>query len=132
MDQRGTNRVTVDALPDDVRRLIHFAIPSVPYLEALLLMRSTPGQCWHAGAIARRLYLGERTAADLLAALSAAGIAVQVPEGYAYQPRDDELAALLDKLALAYSRHLIAISQLIHSRTDAMPQQFANAFLLRR
>lgn len=124
--------MTVDAIPDDVRRLIQFAIPSVPYLEALLLMRSTPGQYWNAGAIARRLYLGERTAADLLAALSAAGIAVQGPEGYAYQPQDDELATLLDKLALAYSRHLIAISQLIHSRTDAIPQQFANAFLLRR
>lgn len=132
MDQRGTKRMSVDAIPDDVRRLIHFAIPSVPYLEALLLMRSTPGHCWDAGAIAQRLYLGERTAADLLAALSAAGIAARRPEGYAYQPHDDELAALLDKLAHAYSRHLIAISQLIHSRTEAMPQQFANAFLLRR
>lgn len=121
-------------LPDDVRRYVQFAIPSVPYLEALLLMRAAPQQGWDAAGIARRLYLGERNAAELLAQLSEAQIIApqQDGDGYGYAPRDAELATLLDSLAAAYAQHLVEISLLIHSKADGKQQHFVNAFLFRR
>lgn len=124
--------MTSGPIPDDVRRYVLFAIPSVPYLEALLLLRSTPHQAWNAEQVAQRLYLGENTAADLLARLSEAGIARQHPDGFQYFPHDAHTAGLLDSLAAAYSQHLVEISLLIHSKNEGKPQHFANAFLFRR
>lgn len=124
--------MTSTLIADDVRRFVLLAIPSVPYLEALLLMRSTPDQAWNAAKLARRLYLGERTAAELLAALNEAGIAGKHPDGFQYLPQDAQMAHLLDGLAAAYSRHLVEISLLIHTKNEGKPQHFANAFLWRR
>jgi len=124
--------MTPPPIADDVRRFVLLAIPSVPYLEALLLIRSTPEQAWDAVQLARRLYLGEKTAAGLLAALSEAGIAGENPDGFRYRPRDAHMARLLDSLATAYSHHLVEISLLIHTKNERKPQHFANAFLWRR
>ena len=123
--------MTSQPIPDDVRRFVLFAIPTVPYLEALLLMRSAPGQTWDAAGIARRLYLSEGKAAGLLAELSDAAIAQRNPDGYRYCPQDEQMAELLDSLAAAYSRNLVEISRMIHSKTNDKPHQFANAFLFR-
>lgn len=123
---------TANPIPDDVRRFVLCAIPSVPYLEALLLMRSTPQAAWDATRIARRLYLNEKTAGELLAALRDAGIAAPGADGFRYRPQDTHLAGLIDSLAAAYSRHLVEITLLIHTKTEDKPQHFANAFLFRR
>jgi len=124
--------MTSTPIADDVRRFVLLAIPSVSYLEALLLMRSTAEQTWNAAQLARRLYLGEKTAAGLLAALNEAGIAAAHPDGFQYRPHDAQLAVLLDSLAAAYARHLVEISLLIHTKNEGKPQHFANAFLWRR
>lgn len=124
--------MTLGVIPDDLRRFILLAIPSVPYLEALLLMHGAPRQAWDDARVARRLYLGERSAADLLAALHAAGIAASRDDGFVYCPQDAQMAELLDRLAAAYSQHLVEITLLIHSKNEGKPQQFANAFLFRR
>jgi hypothetical protein len=123
--------VTLQPIPDEVRRFVLFAIPSVPFLEALLLMRSTPRQTWTAAQIASSLYVGEGKAADLLAELSAAAIVERKLSGFRYCPRDEQMAELLDSLAAAYSRHLVEISQMIHAKTNGKPHHFANAFILR-
>jgi anti-sigma factor RsiW len=124
--------MTSTPIADDVRRFVLLAIPSVSYLEALLLMRSTAEQTWNAAQLARRLYLGEKTAAGQLAALNEADIAAAHPDGFQYRPRDAQLAGLLDSLAAAYARHLVEISLLIHTKNEGKPQHFANAFLWRR
>lgn len=121
-------------LPADLRRFILTSIPSVPYLEALLLLRAEPSRPWNAGALARRLYLGEPAAAALLAALADAGIAaVQAePPGHLYRPANPELAAMLDRLAAFYAADLVAVTDLIHMRVDKRAQQFADAFRWRK
>ena len=63
-------------LTDEVRRFILTSIPSIPYLEAVLLLRTVPGGGWDVPLVARRLYVGEKQAGELLAALAAAGLAV--------------------------------------------------------
>ena len=49
--------MTMSELPVDVRRFVLTSIPSVPYLEALLLLRAEPQHAWTAGDLARRLKL---------------------------------------------------------------------------
>lgn len=122
-------------LADELRRFVLTSIPSVPYLEAILLLRSDPEGLWDAPLVARRLYLGERQAHELLVQLVAGGIAQpEVPASprYRYQPASAELAARLDALAAAYAANLMGVTDLIHSRIDKRAQQFADAFRLRK
>lgn len=118
-------------LPAAVRRFILTSVPSVPYLEALLLLRGEPRTGWRVAQVSSRLYLGEKQVAQLLRALAQAGIAQPASDGaqaYSYAPSTPELAALLDQVAQAYSAHLMAVTDLIHSRIDKRAQQFADAF----
>lgn len=119
-------------VPVEVRRFILTSIPSVPYLEALLLLRGEPDRSWDAARMARRLYLPERAAGELLARLADAGIA-QLAAGASarYAPRE-ELRDLLDHLARAYAADLVAVTDLIHSRIDRRAQHFADAFRFRK
>ena len=119
-------------LPAELRRFILTSIPSVPYLEAVLLLRGQPTHGWSAAGAARRLYLPEQHAAELLAGLVSAGIARAEPDGCRYAPATEELAAMLDQLAAHYSADLVGISDLIHSRVDKKAQQFAEAFRIRK
>jgi hypothetical protein len=116
----------------DVRRFILTSVPSVPFMEALLLLRSRPASTWQAGQLAARLYLPERQAVELLAGLAAAGVAAEPQPGVYTYGAGPELAALLDRVATAYSQHLVAVTDLIHSRVDKRAHQFADAFRLRK
>jgi len=119
-------------LPQDLRRFILTSIPSVPYLEALLLLRAESQRSWSAAEAARRLYLPEQRATDLLNELVSAGVVRQESLGFRYSPATEELAAILDQLATHYSADLVGISDLIHSRVDKKAQQFADAFRIRK
>jgi len=130
-----------DELPDDIRRFILTSIPSVPYLEAMLLLRSEAASAWDAPGLARRLYVSDRHAAELLQALATAGIVQpqsgaqpqSVPSGrYSYHPATEELARRLDGVAQAYAIHLVVVTDLIHSRLDKRAQHFADAFRFRK
>jgi hypothetical protein len=120
-------------LPADVRRFILTSVPSVPYLEAILLLRAEPHVDWDLSQLARRLYVPERTAAELLALLRESGIA-RGPGGDApvrYAP-PAELGELLDRTAQVYAANLVGVTDLIHSRIDRRAQQFADAFRFRK
>ncbi len=119
-------------LPQDLRRFILTSIPSVPYLEALLLLRAEPQRSWSAAEAARRLYLPEQRGTELLTELVSAGVVRQESMGYRYSPATGELAAILDQLATHYAADLVGISDLIHSRVDKKAQQFADAFRIRK
>jgi len=125
------------SVPEDLRRFVLTSIPSVPFLEALLLMRANPAQSWDGAALARRLYVRDRVAEALLEDLGAAGVAerVDAPGGapaFRYHPVDGERAARIDALADLYSSHLVEVTLLIHSSTDRKAQQFADAFKWRK
>ena len=120
-------------VPAEVRRFILTSVPSVPFLEAVLLLRGEPSHGWDAALLARRLYVPERTAQELMAQLAEAGITAPPSEGAAvrYAP-PPELADLLDRVAAAYAADLVAITDLIHSRIDKRAQRFADAFRFRK
>ena len=122
--------------PEELRRFVLTSIPSVPFLEALLLLRANPAQRWDADTLARRLYVRERTAQGLLEDLCRAGMTVvcAAPHEhcYQYQPSSAILRERIDALADLYARHLVEVTLLIHSSLDRKAQQFADAFKLRK
>lgn len=122
-------------IPDEVSRFVLLAIPSVPYLEAILLLRREPAQAWDYKQIAKHLYLGEKAAQSLLAELHAGGIiSIADPEQlrYRYQPQSTELEQMIERLAHAYTHDLIGVTNLIHSKATKKAQLFADAFLWRK
>jgi hypothetical protein len=123
-------------IPEDIRRFILTSVPSVPYLEAILLLRTDPDVGWDVPRVAARLYVAERQAAEVLTALAAAGITSGEDQGettlFRYAPATPELRERIDALAQAYSANLVGVTDLIHSRGDKRAQQFADAFRLRK
>jgi hypothetical protein len=118
-------------LPLDVRRFILIGVPDVPFLEALLLLRSEQASAWDPKLVAQRLFVTEQRAAELLQALVAAGIAQVATGAFHYRPAPD-MKVMLDKLAAVYAADLVNVTKLIHSRSDKQAQQFADAFRLRK
>jgi hypothetical protein len=121
-----------DLIPPAVRYLIAERIDSVPELEAVLLFRNDPTRTWTPEEAGQRLYVSTTVAAHVLAELRERGFFAQECERYRYAPASPELAAVLDDLAAAYSRQLVAVTQLIHAKASRSVRDFANAFRLRR
>ncbi len=124
-------------IPDDIRRFVLTSIPSVPYLEAALLLRAHPQQTYAASDVAAHLYMPERPAADLLAGLCTAGMAEctisgNEPPRYRYGPRTEALAQSMDTMAACYATNLLGVTNLIHDATQKNAQRFADAFKLRK
>jgi len=121
-----------EAIPDEIRRFILTSIPSVPFMEAMLLFKALPGQPVTTRSLAERLYVGEKQAALLAEQLREARVVEPTGEGaHRYAP-DAALAAMLDRVAHAYVHNLIGVTRIIHSRTERMAQQFADAFKFRK
>ncbi|WP_334188190.1 hypothetical protein [Noviherbaspirillum sp.] len=129
-----------EQIPSDVQRFILTSISSVPFLEAMLLLRSGAGtgQSYDARRLAQGLYLSEKAAAALLVELHEAGILVaDVGDDaelacYRYQPLSEDLNEIITRLADAYAKNLVEIANLIHSKVGKKAQQFADAFLFRK
>lgn len=122
-----------DSISEEMQRFILLAIPSVPYLEALLLLRSAPALAWDAAQVARRLYSNEKAAQGLLDQLHAAGVIEAADAGsFRYAPQGVHLRPMIDQLAAIYARNLIGVTNLIHSTTNIKARQFADAFVFRK
>ncbi len=122
-------------LPEDLRRFILTSVPSVPFVEALLLFRAAGAAPLGTSDIARRLYVAEAAAAEVVRQLQSSGIVqpVDTPApAHRYAPATPELGALLDNLAAFYSTHLVQVTDMIHSTTARKATQFADAFRLRK
>lgn len=117
-------------VPPELRRFILAALPTVPHLEALLLVHGRPER-WTIAELAARLYTGEREVAKLLADLEHQGL-VRVQDREVAFAAPEPVKQRIDELAGFYSRHVVAISDLIHSATDRKAHHFADAFRLRK
>jgi hypothetical protein len=130
--------MTDGIIPEDVRQFIVRHIDSVAQLEALLLLRAEAGREWAVGDVARRLYIGPQETAPLLRQLHADGLLSDAGDAplYRYAPASEELGRLVTRLAEVYSKHLVPVTHLIHSKPQPKPkpkvQEFADAFKLRK
>jgi len=123
--------MTAAMIPGDVRRFLLATIPTVPHLEALLLLRGR-GDAWTLPQLCSRLYVDAGNATALLEDLAAAGLVATGDDSVRYAPVDAEVAATVDALAALYARQTVAIAELIHSSSDRKAQRFADAFRLRK
>jgi hypothetical protein len=124
-----------EEIPDDVRRFILTSISSVPFLEAMLLMRGERDAPWRPKRLAQRLYVSEKTADALLLDLCNAGFVKEVElegAGYQFDPASEELAVMCDRLATVYASNIVLVTNLIHSNVGRRAQQFADAFKWRK
>lgn len=117
-------------IPPELRRFVLAAIPSVPHLEALLLVHGQ-ARAWPVAEIAARLYIDEAATAALVRDLCESGLLAE-EDGRIRFAANAGQDALVDALAAFYGRHVVAVSQLIHSATERKAQRFADAFRLRR
>ena len=124
----------VQYIPDDIARFVIEKIDSVAQLEALLLLRGNREKEWSVEALAARLYIGEEQTAHLLMGLKNQGFAAAKtePPVFYYEPVSDELDELLGRVAAFYAKHLVPITNLIHSKPKPRVQEFAEAFRFRK
>lgn len=123
-----------EPVPEDIQRFVLMAVPSVPYLEAMLLLHNEPLHKWTRADVAARLYVNEAKSRQLLAELCEAGIAAhaQDDDSYSYRPSSEEHHRMITRLAKAYAENLIEVAELIHSSTGKKARQFADAFKWRK
>ncbi|MEP7069107.1 MAG: hypothetical protein ABI789_07705 [Usitatibacter sp.] len=127
--------MTAKPIPESVRRFVATSIPSVPFLEALLVIRAAAGEPVPVLAVAERLYISERSAGDLVRALHEAHFVRPVDAGgmgYRFDPADEGLSRLVEDIAHHYQDNLIGMTELIHSKTARSAVQFADAFKFRK
>jgi hypothetical protein len=122
--------VPEEVVAADLRGFITGYIDSVAQLEALLLLRASADRKWTLAEIAGRLYTPEAETAHIIFRLCTGGLATQ-ENGFYWYDCAPEVAALVDRLADAYRRQLIPITNLIHAKPTRI-REFAEAFRLKK
>ena len=122
-----------EPLPEELRRFLLTSVPSVPFVEALLLFRETRGSPVETALVARRLYLSEHAARAVVEELRGAGIVQPLPgtAAHRFDPHP-ELAGIVEVLAAHYRSHLVEVTDLIHAKSARKAHRFAEAFKWRK
>jgi hypothetical protein len=102
--------------PDDIRDFILKHIASVAQIEALLLIWATPEKRWGISQIAARIYANEIETAKALDGLCNVGL-LDRRDGTFGLNTTEETVELIRRLRETYARHLIPVTDVIHSRS---------------
>lgn len=121
-----------DTLPTDVEAFVTNVIDSVATMEALMLTYRHRDATWTVERVAERLYVEPARAEESLQRLARHGILACEADHYRCAPHEAALEELLSSVATTYQRQLIAVTNLIHSRTKSSITAFANAFRMRK
>jgi hypothetical protein len=119
------------ALPAELREFLATHIDSIAELEALLLVRESRETVWDVHSLAKRLYVEEQQALEVLSHLGAHGFVERDADRFRYAPISADLDRLAGLLAEYYRHHLIPVTQLVHAKTRRI-RQFADAFKLKK
>lgn len=122
-------------IPNEIRRFILDSIPSIPYLEAMLLMKFTPQQHWDMNTLSERLFITKDAVGNIIKQLLFSGIIKPLesdPSFYFYCPENEQLKNIIDELASLYKTNLVEITNLVHSRSENVAQNFSDAFIWRK
>jgi hypothetical protein len=123
--------ITGEPLPLELVEFLMSHIDSIAQLEALLLLRRTPDVRWSAAEMAKRLYISEPDALQILTHLEMHDCLGRHDEKYMFQPRSEELSRMIELVAEYYATQLIPMTNLIHAKPRRI-RQFADAFKLRK
>jgi len=103
-------------VPNDIRDFILKHIASVAQIEALLLIWSNPEKRWSVSHIATRIYAKETETAKALEGLCINGLLVRKDDAFGLNASDENVA-MIGRLKEAYARHLIPVTDVIHSKS---------------
>ena len=122
-------------LSKEVDRFILQEMPTVPHLEALLLVWNSRPKEWTVEEMAKALYVAPAAAHSILQRLAwrellTAGSAN--PESYRYESSSSKRDSLIEAVDAAYRRDLVRISKMIHSAATPALRDFADAFRFKK
>jgi hypothetical protein len=120
-----------ELIPLDVRDFIIRHIDSIAQLEALLLLLKKQEIEWRVADVASHLYIGEDEAKMVLDQLCADGLAGCSSDVYWLNSGPGGQKPLVESLAALYSKHLIPVTNLVHSKPSGL-RAFADAFKWRK
>lgn len=116
------------SLAEDVIRYIKDHIDSVPELETMILLYASFPKAWTAAEVAVRTYVDVPLAILVLRSLVGKNLLRSSgAAGFVFR-EDGADAALFERVASAYSANIVAITQLIHSKSSPALREFARAF----
>jgi hypothetical protein len=101
-----------------VLQFLDLCIPTVPHLEALLLIWETAPSVWTAREISARIYVAEDTARTILKDLERCSVIEHdspQSQSFRYNTRND-LDGTLSLVSQSYRRQLSRVARYIHSR----------------
>ncbi|MFH1340186.1 MAG: hypothetical protein ABIL01_03080 [Pseudomonadota bacterium] len=107
-------------VPDEVREFITKYIATVPQIEALLLIWSSPEKHWSLRQVAARIYTSDGEAARALEGLCSGGLLVHREGNFALDSSAQNVE-MIRKLKEAYARHLIPVTDVIHGKSRDEP-----------
>ncbi|MBR1191355.1 hypothetical protein [Bradyrhizobium sp. AUGA SZCCT0160] len=107
-------------VPGEVRDFILKYIASVAQIEALLLIWSNPGEHWGVTEIAARIYASETETAKALERLSVDGFVLCTNGGFRLNASAENID-MIRRLQEVYARHLIPVTDIIHSLSRNAP-----------
>jgi len=119
-----------ESIPDEVREFVQKYVDSIAQLEALLLLRRELSAPWNAAMVAKRLYITDGDASDVLRKLLGHGFLKFNRKTYQYQC-PPELDTLVGHVADVYARQLIPMTHIIHNKPGRI-REFAEAFKLKK
>lgn len=121
-------------IPGEVKQFILDYIDSVAELEGLLLLCRDRQASWGAEELAERLYTTSEQSEQVLLHLNSLGFVTangENPVKYSYSPDSENKAKMVERVGEVYSKYLVPVTNLIHSKAQTKVQQFADAFKLR-
>lgn len=107
-------------VPDEVREFIIRHIATVPQIEALLLIWSSPERRWSLRQVATRIYTSDAEAAQALEGLCTAGLLVHKEGGFVLDSSAENVD-MIRKLKEVYARYLIPVTDVIHGKSRGEP-----------
>jgi hypothetical protein len=123
--------MTENPVSDEVRDFLIEHIDSVAQLEALLLLRQSSPQSWDPRQLAKRLYIDEDEARNVLSQLVAGSLLTSDGTTFRFLPENKEQEILVDAVADSYAHYLVPVTRIIHEKAAGI-RQFANAFKFRK
>lgn len=120
-------------LSDEILRFICQTIGSIWALELLLLIRHDSSRAWTVDTLSRELRSSAGIVADVLARFRNEGLVIAGPDGrYRYRPASARIEAIVERLAEAYAKYPVAVTEAIYASPDHKIRLFAEAFRLKR